>query len=148
MGSVATYSPTIMDWQNSVEFQSKVRWHGRTIVAYSGINAGEAEDAGAETVNVKIIVKIADGGLREGPPTSDAGEPPPHSDADEAGRKTYFSQVRTCSERVIQMGRWELQVVKNVRGSGPPLFSTASTVSTAGRRGSATSGRRRWTEEC
>ena len=40
LGSVATYSPTIMDWQNSVKFQLKVRWYGRTIVVYSGIHAG------------------------------------------------------------------------------------------------------------
>ena len=63
---------------------------------------------------------------------------PPTSDAGEAGIKRYFSQVSTCSERVVQMGRWELQVVKNVRGSGPPPFSTASTDSTTGIRGAAT----------
>ena len=43
--SVATYSPAIMDWQNSVKFLLKVRLYGRTI-AYSGIHAG------AETVYV------------------------------------------------------------------------------------------------
>ena len=52
LGGVVTYIPTIIDWQNSVSFQLKARGYGRTIVAYSGIHAGKAEDAGAETVNV------------------------------------------------------------------------------------------------
>ena len=122
-----------MDGQNSVKFQLEVRWCGRTMVAYSGIHAG----------SVWIIIKMQMEAFER---ISDASEPPPHSDAGEVGRN-LFSQVRTCSERVIQMGRWELQVVKNVRGSGPPLFSTASTFSTAEGRGSSRSGRQRWTED-
>ena len=35
------------------------------------------------------------------------------SDAGEAGRKTYFSQASTGCERVTQMRRWQLQIVKN-----------------------------------
>ena len=51
-----------------------------------------------------------------------------------------------CSERVVQMRRWQLQVFKDVRGSGPPLFSTQTKVNTARRRGAA-SGQRRWMEK-
>ena len=45
LGSVATYSPTTMDWQKYLNFQLNVMRYGRTMVAYSGIHAG------AETVN-------------------------------------------------------------------------------------------------
>ena len=48
--------------------------------------------------------------LREVLPTSDAGE---------AGRKSAFTLGSAGSERVIQMQRWRLQVVMNVRGSEP-----------------------------
>lgn len=83
--------------------------------------------------------QCADESLREWPPTSDAGE---------VGGKAAFTQVSTGSKRVIQapsvlqgmMRRWRLQVVKNVRGSAPPLFVLPSKISTVARRFAATSG--------
>ena len=50
--------------------------------------------------------------------------------------------MSTSCELATHMRHWQLPVVKDVRGSGQPLFSPPSKISTAGRRGAVTLGRR------
>ena len=54
-------APRLRTWQNSVKFQLKVRWYGRTMVAYGGIHAG------AKSVNVSDIVKMQMEDFERGP---------------------------------------------------------------------------------